>query len=264
VSSKDVLSTGELEEQLRYWPDVLYDVTIGVRESWRGVLEAGPEDLPSVIQDTFLKVQRDKGRFEEGKRQYSEQLNVIVGICPSPELESYIEARRQQGTSPEDTREIRGRIRVLSPTQRAARPQIDLLIQAQQYCEAALGEVIKLLQDVQIWAAADGVSLPEVESVEASAASSASLRHSPDYRWIKVGEQEFSLTPRQGKFVEILHLQHQKDVEWVSRQFIAEELQIAGELVPEKIRDIFKSWKGAWKKLIEHSGTGQYRLRFLQ
>lgn len=82
--------------------------------------------------------------------------------------------------------------------------------------------------------------------------------HGPHYRQVEIGNNRFSLTPEQGRVIEILHEAYKKGRPIVPKEVILEKL----ERETSRLRDIFRSRPGAFKALIKRAspGRGIYRL----
>ncbi|MBN2226824.1 MAG: hypothetical protein JW763_05625 [candidate division Zixibacteria bacterium] len=87
--------------------------------------------------------------------------------------------------------------------------------------------------------------------------------HTPDYRCVKKGDQEFTLTPRQAHVIQILHDSHMSGTPDISKDYIINE--VAGsESNYKKLSELFRD-KDAYKALITSGKRkGTYRLNIPQ
>jgi len=93
---------------------------------------------------------------------------------------------------------------------------------------------------------------PELKNTD----SFISFQHSPDYRWVRLRDIEFILTPREASVVQLLHENHPR---YISKDYIITEL-FGSESNIVRLRDIF-SHRDAYKELIKSkSRSGLYTL----
>jgi hypothetical protein len=108
----------------------------------------------------------------------------------------------------------------------------------------------------------DELGGPNSVNVEASEHSKTALgeavkfEHSDDYTWVKIRGKQFTLTPTQASVVQILHESYTRGKPDVSKKSILGKI----EHETSRLRDIFKSTRGAWKVLVRSERRGVYRI----
>jgi hypothetical protein len=88
---------------------------------------------------------------------------------------------------------------------------------------------------------------------------SVGFKPSPDFRSIVINNQRFTLSAGGAKVVEILFEWYKKGMPEISRESLLEELG-KFEKYPNRIRDLFRNDKAAYKTLIDYPRKGFVRL----
>lgn len=82
------------------------------------------------------------------------------------------------------------------------------------------------------------------------------FKHSDDYRWVRIRGQEYRLTSMQAQVIGVLHKAWVEGKPELGMDSILAELDARSS----RLRDIFRSRPGSYKKLVKRTGPGVVRL----
>lgn len=93
--------------------------------------------------------------------------------------------------------------------------------------------------------------------LESDISRGSDFTYSPDFRWVCLNGQPFTLTPSQAQVIRLLFEAHEKKTPELGQSYILEQI----ESTSRRLRDLFKSSPKAWKELIRPGAKrGTFRL----